>query len=174
MLAELFLTVLSATLCGASAPPAHEVAAVKARLAPLQLLSFATDLEYCGYLGRDPDGGPVFTEMVRGGHYGCTPVLPGDDVTLIASVHTHGAYSPEIPSEFPTALDIASDAAEGIDGYVATPGGRLWFIDGRARIALQLCGPGCLPQDPQFHEGDDGPVAARYSHRTLIGLESPQ
>lgn len=174
-----FLTVLLALALPLRAaadpalPPAAEVAAVKARLQAIQLLSFATGLEYCGYLMRGPDGGLVFSDMVRGHTDGCTPPPPRRGQIAVASVHTHGAYDPSVPAEFPTVLDMESDRREGVMGYVATPGGRLWHIDSRAMIARQICGLGCLPQDPDFHAGDDGEIAQSYSLRALKALEQP-
>ncbi|MFT7596846.1 MAG: hypothetical protein ACI8R4_004188 [Paracoccaceae bacterium] len=150
-----------------------ETAAVIERLTPLQQLSFATSFEYCGYLGHTPAGNIGFTEMIRGGHNGCTPKMPAGGLSLAASLHTHGAYDAQIPAEFPTVLDMQSDKAEGVNGYISTPGGRLWFINSAADEAIQLCGLGCLPQDPNFHAGDDGPIANRYSYDELLGLESP-
>ena len=152
---------------------AVETAAVIKRLAPLQQLSFATSFEYCGYLGRTPDGAIGFTAMIRGGHNGCTPKMPDGGLSLVASMHTHGAYDPQVPAEFPTVRDMQSDTSEGVNGYISTPGGRLWFIDSAAAEARQLCGLGCLPQDPNFHAGDYGPIATRYSYDELRDLESP-
>ena len=57
-------------------------------------------------------------------------------------------------------------------GIERTPGGRLWYIDSRAMIAVQLCGRGCLPQDPNFHAGDDGEIAKRYTIGALRALEA--
>jgi len=153
-------------------PPPAQVEMLKARLAPIQHLSFAAGYEYCGYLGRRPDGTPAFTKILRGHHNGCTPEVPGAGFDLIASLHTHGAYAPSIPAEFPTALDMRSDRREGVTGYVATPGGRLWYIDSRAMLAVQICGIGCLPQDPDFHAGDDGDIAERLSYVQLLALDS--
>jgi uncharacterized protein DUF4329 len=172
------LTLLALQLAGASQanfqePPADEVARVKARFAPLQHLSFATGREYCGYVGETPNGELVFTEMQRGGHSGCTPKTPLDGTTLNASIHTHGSYDHEVPAEFPTVLDMQSDAKEGVNGYIATPGGRLWYIDSRALVAVQLCGVGCLPQDPDFHPGDDGVIPKRLTIGELRGMEHP-
>lgn len=139
----------------------------------LQQRSFAHDVEYCGYVGRDLAGNLVLTQVNRGGRNGCTPAPPDQMLELVASVHTHGAYSPEVPAEFPTSLDMDSDAREGVNGYVATPGGRLWYIDSTERVAFQLCGLGCLPQDPDFRAGDDGAIAQRYTYDELVDLESP-
>ena len=151
-----------------------ETAAVIDRLAPLQQLSFATGFEYCGYLGHTVNGEIGFTEMIRGGHNGCTPKMPEGGLSLVASMHTHGAYDPQVPAEFPTVLDMQSDKAEGVNGYISTPGGRLWLINSAANEAIQLCGLGCLPQDPNFHAGDDGTINLRYFYDELVSLESPK
>ncbi|MEX0349458.1 MAG: DUF4329 domain-containing protein [Paracoccaceae bacterium] len=155
------------------APPTPEqVEAVKMRFVDLQEQSFATDLEYCGYLLRLPDGTLGFSEMVQGGHNGCTPELPQPGSTLLASMHTHGSYDPEVPAEFPTVIDIDSDRRERVNGFVATPGGRLWFIDSSVGRVTQLCGLNCLPQDPFFQAGDDGIIAQSYTRAELKDLES--
>ena len=44
--------------------------------------------------------------------------------------------------------DIEADEDEGVDGFVATPGGRLWYVDTKDMIVRQLCSLNCLPQDP--------------------------
>ena len=171
-LALLTLALLLEPLPAYTPPPAAEVEMLKARLAPIQHLSFAAGYEYCGYLGRRPDGTVAFTAILRGHHNGCTPERPGAGFALIASLHTHGAYDPSIPAEFPTALDMRSDRREGVNGYIATPGGRLWYIDSRAMLAVQLCGPGCLPQDPGFHPGDDGVIPQTLSYGQLLALDA--
>ncbi|MEX0365029.1 MAG: DUF4329 domain-containing protein [Ruegeria sp.] len=152
-------------------PPDFQVASVKERFAPIQHLSFAAGLEYCGYLGTDPSGHLAFTEMVRGDRNGCTPPDLPNGFTPIASMHTHGAYDATVPAEFPTVLDMEADRNEGVNGYVATPGGRLWYIDSEAMETYQLCGLGCLPQDPGFHAGDDGVIAQSYTYQELEALE---
>lgn len=154
-------------------PSPEEIAAVKKRLEAVQLLSFATRLEYCGYLLETADGTRAFTDMIRGHTDGCTPPAPRDGRRAVASIHTHGAYDRDVPAEFPTVLDMESDRREGVMGYVATPGGRLWYIDSRAMVTWQICGLGCLPQDPNFHAGDDGVIAPRYSLQALRALEAP-
>jgi len=52
---------------------------------------------------------------------------------------------------------------DGVDGYVATPGGRLWFIDGQSGRARQICGLGCLTQDPDFKPEIYGPIKQSYT-----------
>ncbi len=171
-----FIAFFFAAVFGAETPPSdppkEEVAAVRGRLAPLQLFSFVTEREFCGYLYRDAAGALAFTEMERGDRDGCTPQMPAGGIVPIASLHTHGAYDPDVPAEFPTVLDMQSDRSEGVNGYVATPGGRLWFIDSRRMVVHQICGPGCLPQDPSFREGDDGEIAPSYTYRALRRLEA--
>ncbi len=153
------------------AVPAAEIALARQRLGRTQRLSFLGDREYCGYLGRTRSGRLVVTRMQRGQRDSCTPPPPRRGMTLLASLHTHGAYDRDVPAEFPTTLDMDSDAAEGVNGYIGTPGGRLWLVDSAARVAYQLCGPGCLPQDPQFHAGDDGVIRRAYRYRELLRLE---
>ncbi len=173
---DLALVILAFAIAGAPAqtPPPAEIAAVKARLEAVQLLSFATGLEYCGYLLETSDGTRQFTDMVRGHTDGCTPPAPRAGLTARASIHTHGAYDRTVPAEFPTVLDMESDRREGVMGYVATPGGRLWYIDSEKMETRQLCGLGCLPQDPAFHAGDDGKIETHYSYQALKALEMPQ
>jgi hypothetical protein len=173
MLACLGLMVLSLLFHrpDAAPRPEAEIAAAKVWLSRAQHLSFATEREYCGYLGHGPDGTLSFSAMARGGRDGCTPEAPQANLTLVASLHSHGAYHPDVPAEFPTALDIESDAREGVNGYISTPGGRLWYIDVTALAAFQLCGPGCLPQDPDFHAGDHGLIRKFYSLHTLRRME---
>ena len=152
-------------------PQTAEIDAATAALSAVQSLSFDEDREYCGYLGRDGQGRYVATPLRPGARDGCTPQEPPRGFRAIASLHTHGAYAPDVPAEFPTAQDIESDAAEGVNGYVATPGGRLWFLDSAAAIAVQICGPECLPQDPGFRAGDDGWIALEYTLDDLRWME---
>ena len=166
-------------LCGASPgaaqvtrPPADEVALVKAHLRAAQAASFQRSREYCGYLVRLRNGGLQVTRLRRGNRNGCTPLAPPPGSQALASIHTHGAYHPSVPAEFPTTLDMESDAREGVNGYVATPGGRLWYIDSARQETVQLCGLGCLPQDPSFRAGDDGVIRKHYHYRDLWRIET--
>jgi hypothetical protein len=152
-------------------PPQAEVAVASKELARLQLLSFATEREYCGYYGQGSDEAVVFTPMIRGGHDGCTPMRVNAVLRPIASLRTHGTHDPWVPAEYPTSVHIQSDAAEGINGYVPTSGGRLWYIDSSVGLAVQICGPGCLPHNPAFRVGDDGPILEIYSNDQLLRLE---
>lgn len=135
----------------------------KAALTALQAKSFAANAEYCGYIIRDANGVMTTSQPVQGDTDSCiTPELP-DDVVAIASFHTHGAFSFDADAEFPSPSDVEADEAEGVDGYISTPGGRLWFVDSSELVVSQLCGIGCLPQDPQFEEGVSGQVNLSYT-----------
>lgn len=152
-------------------PSAAEVAFMKARFSAIQPRSIAEDREYCGYLGRLPNGDFAISGPKRGAPAGCTPDNPPADLRVIASYHTHAAYAPRYDSEVPSATDLEGDFAEGINGYVATPGGRLWFNDRGSRSTAQLCGVGCLPSDPRFQPERAHPVQQSYS---LAGLRQRQ
>jgi hypothetical protein len=130
-----------------------------ALLAELQLLSFAGNREYCGYIGLDAAGRLASTPPVAGTEASCSlPRVPAG-LTLLASFHTHGTYSPRYASEWPTTQDVETDASDSIDGYISTPGGRLWYVDTDTMTVRDLCGRGCLPQDPNYVADDDGPCA---------------
>jgi hypothetical protein len=147
-----------------AAQPAQELAVARAILMELQPRSFAENREYCGYIGILPDGTYMPTDVTRGRRDSC--LSRGDEsrfVEITASFHTHAAYEYEADSEVPSPDDILGDMQEGIDGYVATPGGRLWYIDGARGTATQICGLGCMGQDPDFVPGVAGPIAQRYT-----------
>lgn len=150
-----------------------EVTLVKQIFAQIQPLSFKNDREYCGYLARKPDGTLTATPAKKGQRDSCEPRAPKDDDWLIvASYHTHGAFDMDVPAEFPSVTDIEADEDEGIDGYVATPGGRLWYVDTTEMAVGQICGIGCLEQDPNFEAGLDGTIAQSYTYRQLLDIEA--
>ncbi len=91
------------------------------------------------------------------------PDDPPYDLELIASYHTHAAYSYDYDSEVPSDDDIEGDIYEGVNGYISTPGGRLWFVDSRARAVILLCGVSCVYADPNYEEDWELPVDNRYS-----------
>ena len=47
----------------------------------------------------------------------------------------------------PSVDDLEADFDEGIDGYIATPGGRVWLNDVDEEVSFLLCGPGCVHAD---------------------------
>ena len=102
-----------------------ELDLVRAVLAQLQPISIAENVEYCGYIGFDDEGTLTATKATQGDTGSCLADEPDDLAVIVASYHTHGGYSSDYFNEVPSADDIEGDEAEGIDGYVATPGGRL-------------------------------------------------
>lgn len=141
-----------------------EVAFVSRLFNDIQGLSIAQDREYCGLLGVDETGAYVATEPRRGRTATCLPPDPAfADFTVLASYHTHGSFNTEYLNEIPSFDDMRTDIEDGTDGYIATPGGRLWYVDARARIARQICGLNCLIPDPDHREDPDFPVRPTYT-----------
>jgi len=92
----------------------------------------------------------------------------GDDIVeIIASYHTHGAFHEEADSETPSSADLEADIDEEIDGYVATPGGRIWKNDSDREVAILLCGRNCTVSDPDYDSRAFPSVNRSY---TLDGL----
>ncbi|SEN05795.1 protein of unknown function [Loktanella fryxellensis] len=146
----------------AMAQDADEVALARDVLAALQPVSFDKRREYCGYLGLTRQGELVASAAVPGDMASCSADFP-DDIAVIASYHTHGAFDEGYFNEMPSTVDVESDAEFFLNGYVATPGGRLWHIDGRTRVARQICGSGCLPVAPGYRKEADGEIAETYT-----------
>ncbi len=167
--------MIAATLAGVFSVPAMaqsnaELRLVKALFAQIQPLSFDRNREFCGYIGYNGDGALVASKPKRGRINSCKARWP-DELDVIASYHTHGAFSPQAPAEFPSSDDLLADEEEGVDGWVGTPGGRLWYVDSEALEVSQVCGIGCLPQDPNFEAGLDGEIAQSYTLDALTELE---
>jgi len=152
----------------ASAQSAAEDALIRQVFAQLQPVSFRENVEYCGYLGLNDDGQLVASPATRGDEGSCLADDPADIAVITTSYHTHGAYSPDYYNEVPSGDDMEGDEEEGIDGWVATPGGRLWYIDTEDMIARQVCGIGCLTADPRFVAGDMGHIEQSYSYGDLV------
>ena len=150
-----------------SNPSGAELAFVSRLLSGLNSTSFAQNTEICGYMGRDPLGNLFTTENSTGREAECYLPIPPANMTLLASYHTHGTYSPEYDSEFPTTTDMNTDRAANIDGYIATPGGRLWHVDSDTMVVVELCGLGCLPMDPGYRPDEAGRITARYTYAAL-------
>jgi len=150
------------------AQQADEVGLVKSIFETLQQTSIMENVEYCGYLGFNVDGQLIHSPPTRGDEGSCLSDDPVHIDVITASYHTHGAHSPDYFNEVPSGADMEGDADEGIDGYVATPGGRLWYIDTVDMTASQLCGIGCLPMDAAFVTGQSGDIAPSYSYDQLV------
>lgn len=144
-----------------------ELSLVTALFTVLQPRSVASDAEFCGYIYRDVAGWLRASGPVEGDEETCTAPWP-ESGTPLASWHTHAGYDLDMWNEVPSARDVQADSFEGVDGWVATPGGRLWHIDGEAMRATLICGPSCLPADPAYDAEATGEIGWRYSFDDLL------
>ena len=166
---RLVLTILVSLwpLAGSASGQVQEAALARKVLGQVQVISAMENAEYCGFIGYDGNGRLVATEPAVGTASWCDPDWP-EDLDVVASYHTHSAYDPMTWSEIPSAEDIDSDAAEGIDGYLSTPGGRFWFIDTSEMTARQICGIGCLPRAPNFVPAPEDDIRESYTYEALV------
>lgn len=136
----------------------------RSELDALQRPSFANDQELCGIIFETSDGDLGVSRPTSGDQASCDISFfdePG--MVPVASFHTHGKHSDLYDGEVPSLVDIESDVALGMDGYIATPGGRFWYINHETAIASQVCGPGCLTQDPNFVPCPSDAIAMSYT-----------
>ena len=144
-----------------------EIAFAAETLDALQRQSFRSNREYCGYIGVNAQGELEATPARRGRSDRCRPKRPPSHLQVLASYHTHGAYSDWMESEAPSYDDLLADIEEGVDGYIATPGGRLWFNDTRQQAAILLCDDGCLESDPAYRSHHDDFIERYYTLEEL-------
>lgn len=165
------LSTLSLVVCAgaASAQSADEIEFVSALLAPMNTLSVEFNREVCGWIIQNPDGSYSSTKHSWGTEASCLslPIEPGQNV--VSSWHTHAAWARGYDGEVPSVTDVEGDLRAGVNGWVSTPGGRLWFVNGNTGDIHQVCGRDCLPADPNFFPEEHGPVAKSY---TLEGLRA--
>ncbi len=128
-----------------------EIAFAKQVLDLVQARSFSENREYCGYIGLDQNGGFIATKARPGRTDSCRPRAPFG-FNVLASYHSHGAYTAQIDTETPSVSDLRADIYEGIDGYIATPGGRVWYNDAAGEFTELLCGAGCIRTDTNFRD----------------------
>jgi len=152
----------------------HELIEIARKsLASIQQQSFLSKREYCGLIGVTTAGELIVTPARRGRSSGCSARDFTDrSITPVASYHTHGSFHPDADSEVPSTHDVDMDHHHDVFGFVATPGGRFWYIDPRARTAQQICGMGCLPTDPEFSEGMAGEIPDRLTRGEMAYRES--
>ena len=150
------------------AQSAEEEALIRAVYADLNPISIRENVEYCGYLGYTADGELAVSPPTLGDESSCLADDPDNLELDIASYHTHAGFSTDYSSELPSGTDMEGDEEEGIDGWVATPGGRLWYIDTEDMVTWQVCGIGCVPSDPNFIAGDSGIIEQSYSYDDLV------
>lgn len=149
------------------AQEAEELLIARRVLSDLQAKSFAKRREYCGYIGYDETGVMVASPAVAGTSDSCTAPFPRN-VAVTASYHTHGDYDHGYFNELPSDVDMAGDKQFYMNGYVSTPGGRLWFIDSQEMVTHQVCGVACLPVSDGFRKGARDDIAARYTFEALV------
>ena len=133
----------------------------------IQARSITDRREYCGYFFRDSVGQIKATQPRRGTFATCSMPAPTRGDGIFASYHTHGAYGPQYDNEVPSTTDLLSDFQLGVDGYISTPGGRIWRVSSNTRDAQQVCGLGCVTRDPGFVPRDESNVRQRYTVVTL-------
>lgn len=129
--------------------------------------SFAGDREYCGLIGYDSAGKLFATAPSPGEQNRCIPRSSANMKRIMASYHTHGAATRYIDTEAPSPEDLFADLSEGIDGYVATPGGRLWKVDHMRKAAYLICPKGCVRPDPRHKECAKTVPAGYQTRHTL-------
>lgn len=149
-----------------------ELTFARATLNSIQEPSFAENREFCGFISVDAFGRFMATEPIQGRANQCVARLPRGDFTVLASYHSHGAYAEDYDSEVPSYQDLASDITAGIDGYVATPGGRMWYIDSALKRTRLVCGPNCLISDPDYRPQVFDPLRSQYSLQDLAKRET--
>lgn len=128
----------------------HEFAAD--HLDTVQPISIREGVEYCGLLGYDNRGQLAATPAKRGRVNSCHPGREPAGFTVLATYHTHGSYNPDADSEVPSVDDLRGDIDEQSYGYIATPGGRVWFNDWETEESIMLYGPRSVVFAPNFRE----------------------
>ncbi|SOH94772.1 protein of unknown function [Monaibacterium marinum] len=145
-----------------------EHAAAYYALREIQQRSVEESREYCGFIGYDSAGVLRTTPASPGTLASCTIKPAPRDWTVVASYHSHGGWTEQYDDEVPSPTDMYSDINSQTNGYVGTPGGRIWFFDWQRRVAVQLCGLGCLYQDPIFTTRGSRSVRDRYAFEQLL------
>lgn len=140
----------------------------RSTLEGLQKRFLANNQEYCGVIFEDESGNLQTSKIFEGGRAECAldwGVPLGNHV--VASFHTHGGFDSDYDSERPSLDDLATDIDARIDGFIATPGGRIWHVDWQEESATQICGAGCLQQDPDYAGAPQEDLPDRYSFEDL-------
>ncbi|MEO9463130.1 MAG: DUF4329 domain-containing protein [Marinomonas sp.] len=140
------------------APPREVVASdaeltdfAKKTLDEIQPRSFAENREFCGLIFEDDDGALSASEIHEGSESECSFSWASPmGQHPIATFHTHGSFNDDYDGEAPSLLDLQTDIGDQIDGFVATPGGRVWHVDWQDETATQVCGLSCIAQDPKY------------------------
>ena len=150
-----------------TAQSAQETAFVMGLMESMNALSIRFNREVCGYVLRHANGAYSSTKVSWGGNASCASLPVEDGLEVASSWHTHAAWDPAYDGEVPSIQDVEGDMRLGVNGWVGTPGGRLWFVDGQNGNIRQVCGRGCLPVDENFGAEDFGPVGETYTLDSL-------
>ncbi len=134
----------------------------------LQPLTIANNKEYCGYFGIDENDNFIATKPTKGEEDSCFADDIPEDFNYFASYHTHGAFSFDADSELPSSVDLEADIAEEVDGYISTPGGRIWFIDAMEEKAFLICGRNCTVSDDRYEADANLAVLNEYDIELLL------
>lgn len=136
----------------------------RARLGAMQQRSFSEKVELCAIIFEDSEGKLQSSEVRAGDEATCDlSYFDEPGMAPLATIHTHGPFDPDYDSEVPSTIDLEGDIESGMDGYIATPGGRVWRTDWHQERAALVCGEGCLAQDPAYRACPDDSVKTRYT-----------
>lgn len=178
-----FLVVMFNLLTQGRAPARERVASMteltayaKQTLSDIQGRSLANSQEYCGVIFEDEEGNLQTSTIYPGERAECAfdwGVPLGFHV--VASFHSHGGFDTQYASEIPSSVDLATDIDARIDGFVGTPGGRIWHNQWEKEATEMLCGEGCLEVDPRYTQfkqrtGARSNIARRYSMDELNAI----
>jgi len=149
-------------------PQSQVQAFAREQLNALQRRSFSDNIELCGIIFETSDGELGASRKTGGDEATCDlSYFDEPGMVPIASFHTHGRFSPDYDGEVPSVVDIKSDIASGLDGYISTPGGRFWHIDHKAQVANLVCGPDCMIQDARYEACANDVIAEVYTIEKL-------
>ena len=119
------------------------------KLNQINAKSILDNREFCGYIGMKADKTIAASSILGGEIESCEPSAP-DDWILLASFHSHGAYTESLNSEYPSSDDILGDYYDRTVGYISTPGGRVWKVNGEKLTAAIICEEGCVTADKDY------------------------
>lgn len=141
---------------------------VASHLNKIQEKSFKDGHEYCGLIFYSREAQLKASTAKKGRIDSCLPDDVSEEFEVIASYHTHGSADLDADTEVASFDDLEADIEEGINGYIATPGGRLWLNNIKTKKSILLCGKGCLKADPQFVECMAMIPVNEYTLNTLV------
>lgn len=144
----------------------------RVQLDAMQARSFAEKVELCAIVYEDSEGALQSSEVRAGNEATCDlRYFDEPGMAPLASIHTHGAFDQDYDSEVPSLIDLDGDIESQMDGYIATPGGRMWRVDWEQARAVQICGEGCLRQDPAYFPCAADIISETYSRAQLAARD---